>query len=82
MDTYDIALRLRAGIACGRDNQNGIKTIYLSESSAERVASSLSKIFGEELDVYPCVLCGNWHIGKCVNTEKLEKLAMQFDYMV
>ena len=82
MDTYEIILRLRAGIACGRESTCSTKKCYGSETLAHAIARSLSQKTGKKLEAYPCVFCGNWHIGNKIDIDKLEELANQLDDMI
>jgi hypothetical protein len=75
VDINTIVLHLRAGFACGREKTCGTKDSYKTERAAKRLAYALSAKYEKQLQHYPCIFCGQWHIGNKIDFDRLEQLA-------
>lgn len=66
MDTVEVELHHAAGRAYGQEATCGHKVDYRSEGTASASAARMSAKYGRELEAYPCVWCGGWHIGRAM----------------
>lgn len=69
---------LRAGKISGREKTCGKKTAYASEELAQKAAEAHNRWKQRSYDVepYPCVFCGQWHVGGIMPIELLESMAV------
>ncbi len=75
MDLDTGILYLRAGFACGKRKTCSKKERYNSEKEAKKLALVLSAKYEDELEHYPCIFCGQWHIGHKKSLTELSELA-------
>jgi len=72
---------IKVGMASGKENVCDGKKQLTSESYARKVALKSTLLYKAQMVHYPCVFCGNWHVGHKMPFSKmliLEKRGEEF----
>jgi hypothetical protein len=73
MEDLERLMHMLAGEFYGQKSTCGLKLGHHTEEKADRMAAQVSAKSGRELEAYPCLFCGNWHIGRKMTAEERER---------